>query len=159
MFECCHLPVHLACSTELPFTPFMLAAQARWRQLRSCAGTLESIIWEYRTRVAPFGVLWNNAEQDWAERELRASLINWREKLAAGADLNTSTLRRNFPPRVFKHGQRPPPAVSLMQRCWHRVLLNRWWERHNKSRNTVRVRGRVRRVSKLLTVLSSFRYH
>ena len=146
MFECCHLPVHLPCSTELPFTPFMLAAQARWRQLRSCAGTLESIIWEYRTRVAPFGVLWNNAEQDWAERELRASLINWREKLAAGADLNTSTLRRRFPPRVFKHGQRAPAAVSFMRRYWRRSLMRRYWRRSSlfgwwKMYNAVRVRG------------------
>ena len=116
--------------------------QARWRQLRSCAGTLESITWAYRTRVAPFGPHYHNTEHDLAERELREALINWREKLAAGADLNTTTLRRNFPPWVFKHGQRPPPAVSLMQRCWHRFsLLNRWWKSDNNARNTVRVRG------------------
>ena len=105
--------------------------QARWRQLRSCAGTLESTIWAYRTRVAPFGVHCNHAEQDSAERELRESLINWREKLAAGADLNTTRLRRRFPPRVFRHGQRPPPAVSVMRRYWRRSSLCRWWKRFN----------------------------
>ena len=112
--------------------------QARWRQLRSCAGTLESIMWAYRTRVAPFGPHYHNTEHDLAERELREALINWREKLAAGAELNITTLRRNFPPRVFKHGQRPPPAVSLMQKCWHRFSLNRWWKSYNNARNTVR---------------------
>jgi hypothetical protein len=109
--------------------------QARWRQLRSCAGTLKSIIWAYRTRVAPFGAHCNNADHDSAECELRQALINWREKLAAGADLNTTTLRRHFPPRVFKHGQRAP--VPLIQWCWRRSSLFRWWKRYN-ARKTVR---------------------
>ena len=114
--------------------------QGRWRQLRSCAGALESITWAYRTRVAPFGAHWNNAEHDSAERELREALINWRKQLGAGADLNTTTLRRRFPPRVFKHGQRPPPVVSVMQKCWRRFLFYLWWKRDN-AHNTVRVRG------------------
>ena len=115
--------------------------QGRWRQLRSCAGALESITWAYRTRVAPFGPGNDNTDHDSAERELRQALINWREQLAAGADLNTTTLRRNFPPRVFKHGQRPPPTVSVTQRCWRSSLLNRLWKRYNNTHNTVRVRG------------------
>ena len=109
--------------------------------MRSCAGALESITWAYRTRVTPFGAHYNNAEHDSAERELREALINWREKLAAGADLNTTTLRRHFPPRVFKHDQRPP-AVSWMRRHWRRSLLYRWLKRHN-ARKTVRARGRA----------------
>ena len=85
--------------------------QARWRQLRSCAGSLHSITWKYRARVAPFepNALHRYAETDKAEHELRLALIEWREKLAAGADLNSTTLRRSYPFRVFKHDQRCPP--------------------------------------------------
>ena len=141
MVACWHPPAHLAprsCHSRRS-----LWRQGRWRQLRSCAGALESITWAYRTRVSPFGPS-NNTDHDLAERELRRALISWREQLAAGADLNTTTLRRNFPPRVFKHGQRPPPAVSFMQWRWRRFLLvvQRWWKRCN-ARNLVRVRGRT----------------
>ena len=114
--------------------------QARWRQLRSCAGSLESITWAYRTRVAPFDVRYGNTELDSAERELREALISWREEVAAGADLNTTTLRRHFPPQVFKHDQRPPPADSWMQRCWR--VLHDWLKRKNYfARNSVRARA------------------
>ena len=136
--------IRLPTETELPLTLFMLEPQARWRQLRSCAGTLKSIIWAYRTRVAPFGAHCNNAEHDSAERELREALINWRENLAAGADLNTTTLRRRFSPRVFKHDQRPPPAVSFIQRYWRRFLLNSWWKWYDNAHNTVRVRDEAK---------------
>ena len=141
MVACWHPPAHLAprsCHSRRS-----LWRQGRWRQLRSCAGALESITWAYRTRVSPFGPS-NNTDHDLAERELRRALINWREELAAGADLNTTTLRRKFPPRVFKHGQRPPPAVSFMQWCWCCFLLEvqGWWKRCN-ARNTVRVRGKI----------------
>ena len=86
----------------------------------------------------------NNAEHDSAERELREALINWRENLAAGADLNTTTLRRRFSPRVFKHDQRPPPAVSFIQRYWRRFLLNSWWKWYDNAHNTVRVRDEAK---------------
>ena len=99
-------------------SPSLAFAQARWRQLRSCAGALESIIWAYRTRVAPFepDALHPNADDDKAERTLHLELVEWRQGLAAGADLNSTTLRRGFPGSVFKHGQRRPKADSFWQR-------------------------------------------
>ena len=63
--------------------------------------------------------------------------MNWSEDFATGADFNTTTLHRRFSPWVFKHSQRPPPALSLMQRCWCRSSLFRWWKRYN-ARKTVR---------------------
>ena len=119
MLACWHPPAHLAprsCHSRRS-----LWRQGRWRQLRSCAGALESITWAYRTRVPPFGPS-NNTDHDLAERELRRALISWREQLAAGADLNTTTLRRNFPPRVFKHGQRRPKADSWWQHWTNNVF-------------------------------------
>ena len=144
--ECWHLPVYHLFSHGASVLCHFCWWQARWRQLRSCAGTLKSIIWAYRTRVAPFGAHCNNADHDSAECELRQALINWREKLAAGADLNTTTLRRHFSPRVFKHGQRPPPAVPFIQWCWRHSLLHRLWKRHN-ARKAVRACGRDDRSS------------
>ena len=99
----------------------------------------------------PFGSHFKDTEHDSAERELRNQLINWRVQLAAGADLNTTALRRRFPPRVFKHGQRPP-EVSSMQKWWRRSLLYRWWKRYSSlqarynSRKAVRVSGRSGRA-------------
>ena len=97
--------------------------QARWRQLRSCAGALESITWAYRARVAPFepDVLHPNADDDRAERTLHLALVEWRQMLASGADLNRTTLRRRFPRWVFTHDQYRPKADSMWQR-WTNVL-------------------------------------
>ena len=97
-----------------------MLAQARWRHLRSCAGALKSITWAYRTRVTPFepDALHPNAEDDQAEQVLRAALVEWRQGLSAGADLNNTTLRKRFPESVFQHGQRQPPtAISWWQLC------------------------------------------
>ena len=104
--------------------PSLALTQARWRQLRSCAGALESIIWAYRTRAAPFEPdgLHPNANDDKAERTLHLELVEWRQGLAAGADLNSTTLRRRFPEWVFKHDQRPPKADSMWQR-WMRWMV------------------------------------
>ena len=98
--------------------------QARWRQLRSCAGALKSITWAYRTRVAPFepDALHPNADDDQAEQVLRMELVEWRKGLSAGADLNNTTLRMRFPESVFKHDQRQPTAGSWWQRCAQRLF-------------------------------------
>ena len=92
--------------------------QARWRQLRSCAGALQSITWAYRTRVEPFepDALHPNAEDDQAEQVLHTALVEWRKELSAGADLNNTTLRKHFPEYIFKHNQHQPKAGSWSQR-------------------------------------------
>lgn len=104
----------------------MRSPQARWRHLRSCAGELKSITWAYRTRVAPFepDALHPKAGDDQAEQTLRTALVEWRTRLSSGADLNNTTLRKHFPERVFKHGQRQrPKASSFWQlRYWQRLF-------------------------------------
>ena len=104
--------------------------QARWRHLRSCAGELKSITWAYRTRVAPFepDALHPKAGDDQAEQTLRTELVEWRTRLSSGAALNNTTLRKHFPERVFKHGQRQPPkANSVWQlRYWQRLFYRLW---------------------------------
>ena len=111
-----------ACTTQL--LPPLSCVQARWRQLRSCAGALESITWAYRTRVAPFkpDALHPNADDDKAEQVLRMALVEWRQGLSAGADLNNTTLRKQFPESVFKHDQRQPKVSSWWQWCTKRFF-------------------------------------
>ena len=45
-----------------------------------------------------------------AEHILGTALLEWRQELSAGADLNNTTLRKRFSSSVFKHGQRQPEA-------------------------------------------------
>ena len=81
-------------------------ANAKWRQLRTFAGMLASIAWQYRTRVAPFDPDPANPESTRPEKQLRDALVAWRKELAAGADLNRSVLRKRYPAHVYKHQQR-----------------------------------------------------
>ena len=80
-------------------------ARAKWRHLRTFAGMLASIVWQYRTRVAPFDTDAANPESQQPEGQLRNALIAWRRELAAGADLNRTVLRKRYPDHVYKHQQ------------------------------------------------------
>ena len=113
---CCHLSRGLC------------VPQARWRQLRSCAGALESITWAYRTRVGTFApnTQHPNAGVGKAERVLRTALVNWRQELSSGANLNNTTLRKHFSESVFKHDQHKPKADSCWQRWAKRFFSARW---------------------------------
>ena len=81
-------------------------ARAKWRHLRTFAGMLASIVWQYRTRVAPFDTDVANPDAQQPEVQLRNALIAWREELAAGADLNRTVFRKHYPDHVYKHQQR-----------------------------------------------------
>ena len=122
-----------ACTTQL--LPPLSCVQARWRQLRSCAGALESITWAYRTRVAPFkpDALRPNADDDKAEQVLRMALVEWRQGLSAGADLNNTTLGKSFPEWVFKHDQREPkagePKEEPQEEPKEEPKADSWWQR------------------------------
>ena len=115
---CCHLSRGLC------------VPQARWRQLRSCAGALESITWAYRTRVGPFSPDTPHPTPGVgkAERVLRKELVNWRQELSSGANLNNTTLRKRFSESIFKHDQRKPKADScfLAQRWAKKFFSSRW---------------------------------
>ena len=83
----------------------LLNSKARWRHLRSSAGSLKSLLFQYRTRVGQFGLDVTNSESQKPEVELCAALVKWRTDLVAGGDLQLSDLRRNYPPKVFRHQQ------------------------------------------------------
>ena len=83
----------------------MLNPKARWRQLRSSAMSLHSIIWRYRTRTGPFEVDESRNESSRPEDMLCTVLKDWRDELLAGAGLKTSNLRRKYPSHVYRHHQ------------------------------------------------------
>ena len=84
----------------------ILNAKLRWRQLRSGAGSLESMIWCYRTRVGAFEV--HSAEPSHSrapEMALRNALIAWRRNLIAGGDLQVSGLSKEYDASIYTHHQ------------------------------------------------------
>jgi hypothetical protein len=84
----------------------ILTPKARWRQLRSKAGQLQSMIWLYRTRVGPFDVtLDGRRDSTGPEIELCSRLNGWRDELVAGAALKATDLEREHDPSVYKHFQ------------------------------------------------------
>ena len=86
----------------------MLNPKARWRQLRSGAGSLQSIIWKYRTRTRPFALDDSQPESTRPETTLCSMLNEWRDNLIAGAGLKTTNLFRKYPKRVYRHYQNNP---------------------------------------------------
>ena len=77
----------------------ILNAKTRWRQLRSCACSLESIIWFYRARIGRFQQ--SISENAQPEIQLCDAINTWRLDLVSSADLQTSDLA----PEVYKHHQ------------------------------------------------------
>jgi len=95
-------------------------AKSKWKQLRTSSGTLNSIIWQYRCRVAQFDADGVRSTLAIPEATLRETLVQWRLELAAGADLHNSALRKEYPPSVFKHGQQSPQEERYCL-CRHRM--------------------------------------
>ena len=81
----------------------ILNAKTRWRQLRSCACSLESIIWFYRARIGRFQQ--SLSENARPEIELCDAINTWRLDLVSSADLQTSDLEKLHAPEVYKHNQ------------------------------------------------------
>lgn len=79
--------------------------KARWRQLRSSAMSLQSIIWQYRTRTGPFEVDERRSDSSRPENVLCMVLNDWRNELLAGAGLKTSNLEQKYPSHVYRHLQ------------------------------------------------------
>eukprot|EP00802_Teleaulax_amphioxeia_P017468 Tamp_17625.p1 GENE.Tamp_17625~~Tamp_17625.p1 ORF type:complete len:391 (+),score=57.45 Tamp_17625:1-1173(+) len=82
-------------------------AKARWRQLRSSAGSLESLLYLYRTRVGQFELDPINADSKQPEIELCSALKRWRSNLVVGGDLQLSSLKKKYPETIFFHEQTP----------------------------------------------------
>eukprot|EP00966_Prymnesium_polylepis_P130423 3016486-Prymnesium_polylepis.1 len=83
----------------------VLHAKSRWRQLRSGAGSLESIIWSYRTRVGNFELDESRRETNWPEIALCSVINEWRDELVAGANLATTDLKKAHATGVYTHFQ------------------------------------------------------
>jgi len=83
----------------------LLNPRSRWRQLRNGAVSLESIIWQYRTRVGRFQLDDTHREPNRPETELCAALNDWREQLMAGASLKATNLQRVWPASIYRHMQ------------------------------------------------------
>merc|ERR1712226_505209 len=60
----------------------MMEAKARWRQLRTSAGAVESLIWKFRTRTGPFSP---KASPSKPEVVLSHALTEWSDALLKGA--------------------------------------------------------------------------
>ena len=80
----------------------LLNAKARWRHLRSSAGTLEAIIWSFRARVGAFELQLNEPNKRPAT-VLCAVLNEWRGAMISGGDLKESTIAKRYAPAVYRH--------------------------------------------------------
>ena len=70
-------------------------AKARWRQLRSGAGLLESIIWCYRTRVGDFELRSNEPDSKQPEAFLCMQLNEWLTAPVAASSLQSIRGRKS----------------------------------------------------------------
>jgi hypothetical protein len=91
--------------TSLLALETLLNSKSRWRQLRSSAGALESIIYQYRSRVGYFELDATSPTSQRPEAELRNALNEWRKDLIAGADLALSNLAKEHDASVYRHFQ------------------------------------------------------
>ena len=95
----------------------ILNPKARWRQLRSGAGSIRSSIWLYRTRVAPFDMDESQRDSRAPELALMTRVNEWTGDLVSGAGLKTSSLHRRYPPSTYRHmqhrGSFPPSPPNL----------------------------------------------
>ena len=80
-------------------------SKSRWRVLRASSGSLESMIWCYRTRVLHFELEQQHQESNRAERNLREMLNDWRDELVSSANLAMSNLAKKHNKTIFKHFQ------------------------------------------------------
>ena len=94
-----------AFSAVLVSVDSLFNAKSRWRQLRSSAGALESLIWCYRTRVGDFEI--TSAVSRQSENSFRDVLVAWREQLVSGGDLQTSSLAKKYSSGIYQHQQFP----------------------------------------------------
>lgn len=92
----------------LLFLDNLLFSTKRWRQLRSGAGSLESLIWLYRARTGPFGQP-NGPSCQSAEEIFQEKLDQWMDDLVSGADLSRTSLRRfkqtSKANKIYRHFQ------------------------------------------------------
>ena len=79
-------------------------SKSRWHLLRSSAGRLQSLIWQYRARVGKFDVGFA-ASMDSAETILANELNQWRDTLSASATLKATSFAQSYDSSTFTHFQ------------------------------------------------------
>jgi hypothetical protein len=77
---------------------------ARWRQLRTAACQLVSLIWQYRARVGAFTESTSNPLA--AQVAFSQALQEWEGTVTNGTDLIYTSLEKRFDESIFKHCQR-----------------------------------------------------
>ena len=79
-------------------------SKSRWHLLRSSAGRLESLIWQYRARVGKFDVGFSSGTES-AETVLANDLNLWRDTLTASATLKATSFAQSYDSSTFTHFQ------------------------------------------------------
>ena len=100
--------VHLIFSLSMINTILILAVKffnptARGNQLRTSASTLESIIWQFRTRVGVFA--YNQDDPTRPIKALQEAMTAWHASVVGGTDLLRTSMERKHPAEVFTHCQ------------------------------------------------------
>ena len=99
----------------------LLEAKSRWRQLRSHAGALESIIWRFRTRVGSFASTAHASEAHKPEQVLCRELTDWIDDLVSGANLAATDFNRKYPSHVYKHHQYKDPRKGFFKKVKDKI--------------------------------------
>ena len=88
----------------------------RWRQLRSSACKLESLVWQYRTRLGEFETSISDPQRP--EAALVRALNAWRDELMLGADMQLTAFERRYrttSTAIFRHFQHEPFPPELQR--------------------------------------------
>ena len=107
VFRLSQLNFGLSAATTLLFAfDGLFNAKARWHQLRSSAGRLETIIWQYRARVAQFDpeITRLQGSGHSAESMLANELIRWRDDLMT-ANVKGTNFEQSHDPCIYHHFQ------------------------------------------------------
>ena len=86
---------------------FLNPAQ-RWRELRAAAESLQSDIFQFRTRTGPFAM--TMSDKRLPEAELFERVTKARDDVVAMAGLKESSFTQKYPDKVWKHGQNSSSA-------------------------------------------------
>ena len=89
--------------TSLVSTTAFFNPSLRWRELRAASESLQSDIFQFRTRTGAFAVTVSDDRRP--ELELRERIQNSRTRMVQMASLTESSFTRKYPDKVWRHGQ------------------------------------------------------
>ena len=103
----------------------LLKAKGKWRQLRRTANTIESTIWQYRTRTGVFELPEHHANDERPNRMFERTLRELRGELTSKHSLTTADIAKSYPPHVFRHGQSCPTNTTVNWVMFRRAMRER----------------------------------